>query len=48
MKKLEKSIAKSKNCSQTPTAKTVHTPKIVIGAEIPNLLKKRPFKIRYY
>jgi hypothetical protein len=48
MKKEGKSAAKRKNGTQQSTKKTAQSPRIVTGAEIPNLLKKRPFKIRFY
>lgn len=48
MKKEGKCTTKRKNCTERPTAKTAQAPRIVTGSEIPNLLKKRPFKIRYY
>jgi hypothetical protein len=46
MKKKGKNAAERKNGTQQSVTKTA--PKIVTGSEIPNLLKKRPFKIRFY
>ena len=48
MKKEIKCSTKQKNDAQQSTKKSVKSPRIVTGAEIPNLLKNRPFKIRFY
>jgi hypothetical protein len=48
MNKEGKSAVKRKTGIQQSTTKTVQPPRLVTGTEIPNLLKKRPFKIRYY
>ncbi len=47
MKKGVKDATKRSNDNQKTAKKIDYTTRIVTGTEIPNLLKNRPFKIRF-